>query len=404
MGKKIGVVAFSGGLDTSFLVPFSREQYMLDTVITCTVNTGGFGEAELSSIAQRSKEVGADKHISVDGQQEFYDSVLKYLVFGNVTRDGYPLSVGSERVVQARKVLDVCKSEGASVFLHGSTGAGNDQYRFDGALHVLGRNMIEVKAPVREFGFSREYTTKFLTERGVSIPQRNSSYSYNVGLWGVSIGGKETHTSTGLIPDEAWYSKPNKELERESAEIHFSNGEPVKVKSTFGDAVGPVDCIKKLTELGNAFAIGRKYHVGTSIPGKKGRLAYEAPAAEIIYEAHRTLEKLVLSQAQITHKQGVANEVGKMVHEARSFDPLLEDCFAYLRSSQRQVHGVCTVNLRQGYIESITADSPYNLLAAKGAVYGEVSNLYSPQQAEGATRLHAIEQMICSQTAENAGQ
>jgi argininosuccinate synthase len=395
MGNKVGVVAFSGGLDTSFLVPFSREQYKLDTVITCTVNTGGFGQAELDAIAARSKEVGADKHFCVDGQQDFYDSVIKYLIFGNVTRDGYPLSVGSERLVQAQKALEVCLSEGAEVFLHGSTGAGNDQYRFDVALHVLGQGRVQVVAPVREFGFSRDHTTQFLLDRGISMSQRNSSYSYNVGLWGVSIGGKETHASTGLIPEEAWYSAPDRKLEKGSAEITFARGEPVKVKTSIGEANGPVECIKALTTLGNAFAIGRRYHVGTSIPGKKGRLAYEAPAAEILYEAHRTLEKLVLSQAQIQTKQFIANEVGRAIHEARSFDPHLEDLYAYLRSSQRRVDGVCNVTVRQGYIESVTADSPNNLLAVKGAVYGEVSSLYSPQQAEGATRLHAIEQMIC---------
>lgn len=395
MGKKIGVVAFSGGLDTSFLVPFSRDQYGLDTVITCTVNTGGFGHAEQEAIAKRSKEVGADKHFCIDGQQDFYDSVIKYLIFGNVTRDGYPLSVGSERLVQATKALEVCLAEGAHVFLHGSTGAGNDQYRFDVALHVLGKGRVEVAAPVREFGFSREYSTKFLLDRGISVSQKNSSYSYNVGLWGVSIGGKETHSSTGLIPEEAWYSTPQRSLERGLAEITFSRGEPIRVKTSLGEASGPVECIKALTAFGNAFAVGRRYHVGTSIPGKKGRLAYEAPAAEILYEAHRTLEKLVLSQAQIQTKQFIANEVGRAIHEARSFDPHLEDLYAYLQSSQRRVDGVCHVTLRQGYIESVTADSQNNLLAVKGAVYGEVSNLYSPQQAEGSTRLHAIEQMLC---------
>lgn len=395
MGQKIGVVAFSGGLDTSFLVPFSREHYKLDRVITCTVNTGGFSEADQEAIAARSKEVGADKHFCIDGQQDFYDSVIKYLIFGNVTRDGYPLSVGSERIVQAQKVLEACIAEGAAIFLHGSTGAGNDQYRFDVALHVLGQGRIQALAPVREFNFSREYSTQFLVDRGISVPQRNSSYSYNVGLWGVSIGGKETHSSTGLIPEEAWYSKPDRALDRGCAEIHFKGGEPVKVKTSVGEACGPVECIKALTKLGNLFAVGRRYHVGTSIPGKKGRLAYEAPAAEILYEAHRTLEKLVLSQAQIQTKQFIANEIGRAIHEARAFDPHVEDLYAYLRSSQRRVEGVCNVNLRQGYIESVTADSPNNLLAVKGAVYGEVSNLYSPQQAEGATRLHAIEQMIC---------
>ncbi len=399
MTKKIGVVAFSGGLDTSFLVPFSREHYKLDSVITCTVNTGGFDNEAKEAIANRSKEVGADKHLCIDGQEDFYQSVIKYLIFGNVTRDGYPLSVGSERIVQARKVLEVCLSEGAQSFLHGSTGAGNDQYRFDVALHVLGQGRLQVLAPVREFGFSREYSTKYLLERGIPVAEKNSSYSYNVGLWGVSIGGKETHLSTGLIPEDAWYSRRDRSLDCGTVEITFQRGEPIKVSADFGEFSGSVECIKALTKFGNMFGIGRRYHVGTSIPGKKGRLAYEAPAAEILYEAHRTLEKLVLSQSQIHTKQFIANEVGKAVHEARIFDPHVQDLYAYLTSSQRQVHGLCRVSVRQGYIESVTADSPNNLLAAKGAVYGEVSSLYSAQQAEGATRLHSIEQMICHQYA-----
>ena len=394
---KRGIVAFSGGLDTSFLVPFSREQYQLDEVYTCTVNTGGFGASERDAIEKRAKECGADKHFFVDAEQEFYDSVIKYLIFGNVTRDGYPLSVGSERIVQAKKVLDVALEHGVQHFFHGSTGAGNDQYRFDVALHVLGQGRVTCVAPVREFAFSREYSTNYLLERGISVQQKNSSYSYNVGLWGVSIGGKETHSSLGLIPEDAWYSKVDESIEDGVFEVEFSKGEPVRAVCSRGTATDAVAVIKLATLFGNAFGIGRKYHVGTSIPGKKGRLAYEAPAAEILYEAHRTLEKLVLSQAQIQTKKFIADEVGKMIHEARAFDPYLQDLFAYLVSSQTRVTGVAKVSLKKGFVQACVADSPHNLLAAKGSTYGEVSNLYTPQQAEGATRLHAIEQVLCRQ-------
>ena len=404
-GKKIGVVAFSGGLDTSFLIPFAKERYGLDSIMTCTVNTGGFGREEEGRIEARSKECGADKHFFIDAQQEFYDSVIKHLIFGNVSRDGYPLSVGSERIVQAEKVLQVCLEQGAQYFFHGSTGAGNDQYRFDVALHVLGQGKVACIAPVRDFGFTREYSTNYLLDRGITVGSKNSSYSYNVGLWGVSIGGKETHTSTDLIPDDAWHSKPDASKIETEFTISFKCGEPVSVQSPFGTAAGPVESIRLLTTLGNAFSVGRRYHVGTSIPGKKGRLAYEAPAAEILYEAHRTLEKLVLSQAQIQTKQFIANEVGKMIHEACSFDPHLQDLQAYLASSQRRVTGDCTVTVRQGYIKSVTANSPFNLLAVKGAVYGESSDLYTPAQVEGATRLHAVEQMIYRQLeGSNVGQ
>jgi len=398
--KRIGVVAFSGGLDTSFLIPFSREKYELDQVVTCTVNTGGFGPEEEKQIAARSKECGADEHFFIDAQLEFYNTVIKHLIFGNVSRDGYPLSVGSERIIQAQKVLEICLKKGAEYFFHGSTGAGNDQYRFDVALHVLGQGKVTCVAPVRDFNFSREFSTNFLKEKGISIPQKNSNYSYNVGLWGVSIGGKETHTSTQLIPEDAWYSKPEAGKSEDKVKITFSKGEPISVSSSTENAVGPVECIKLLTKIGNSLSVGRKYHTGTSIPGKKGRLAYEAPAAEILYDAHRTLEKLVLTQAQIQTKQFVANEVGKLIHEAKTFDPYLEDLYAYLASSQRRVSGECEVTLRPGFIKSTTADSKYNLLAVKGALYGESSSIYTPAQAEGATKLHAIEQMIYKQLEE----
>jgi len=400
VGKNIGVVAFSGGLDTSFLIPFSREKYSLDSIITCTVNTGGFDLQEQQKIAGRSKECGADEHFFIDAQEDFYNSVIKYLIFGNVSRDGYPLSVGSERIIQAQKVLEVCLKKDAQYFFHGSTGAGNDQYRFDTALNVLGQGKVKCVAPVRDFNFTREFSTNFLLEKGIQVPEKNSSYSYNVGLWGISIGGKETHSSTDLIPEEAWYSKPDLSQQELKLKLTFNRGEPAALESANGSSTGPVNTIKLLTKLGNSFSIGRKYHVGTSVPGKKGRLAYEAPAAEILYEAHRTLEKLVLTQSQIQLKQFISNEVGKMIHEAKSFDPSLEDLYAYLVSTQRRVTGTAEVTLRQGYIKSVTADSKYNLLAVKGALYGESSSIYTPAQAEGATRLHSIEQMIYKQLAD----
>lgn len=395
--SRIGVIAFSGGLDTSFLAAYAREQYQLDKVITCTVNTGGFSADEVERIAQRSQECGADEHITIDAEEEFYQSVIKFLIFGNVTRDGYPLSVGSERLIQASKALEVCKQKGAQFIFHGSTGAGNDQFRFDVAIHVLGQGAVTCVAPIREHNFSREHSSAFLRERGISIPSKNTNYSYNVGLWGVSIGGTETHSSTGLIPEDAWYSKPAPVSEEYALQIVFEKGEPVAVRAEGISAEGPVPSLKALIEIGNRYAIGRRYHVGTSIPGKKGRLAYEAPAAELVYEAHRTLEKLVLTQAQIQAKQFIANEYGRLVHEAKFFDPYLEDMQAFLISSQRRVSGEASLRLRLGRIVTAVADSPYNLLAAKGAVYGETAGAYTGAQAEGAARVYALEQMLYHQ-------
>ncbi len=395
--SKTGVIAFSGGLDTSFIACFAREQYQLDKVITCTVDTGGFSEEEKARIAARAKECGVDEHIHIEAEEGFYQSVIKHLIFGNVTRDGYPLSVGSERLIQASKSLEVCLEKGAEYIFHGSTGAGNDQYRFDVAIHVLGQGKVTCVAPVREHNFSREYSYNYLRERGVSVQEKNSDYSYNVGLWGVSIGGKETHTSSMLIPDTAWYSTPDSDAVEDSLKIVFEKGEPVSLLHGKEIVHGAVKVIKKTIEIGNRFGIGKKYHVGTSIPGKKGRLAYEAPAAEIIYEAHRTLEKLVLTQNQIQAKQFISNELGRLIHEAKFFDPYLEDLQAFLESSQRRVSGEATIFLKKGFVSACVADSPYNLLAAKGAVYGETAGTYSGAQAEGATKLHALEQMLYRQ-------
>lgn len=397
-GKKSCVVAFSGGLDTSFLVPYLRETYGFGEIITCTVNTGGFSEDDVRAIEIRSKEIGADKHVTLSGEKEYYSDILRYLIAGNVSRDGYPLCVGAERLIQGVKVLEVCKRENASAVAHGSTGAGNDQYRFDLVAHVLGEGSVECIAPVREMGFSREYETEYLGKKGISIPEKKSVYSYNVGLWGVSIGGRETHSSTSLLPEDAWYSKvkarPGEEL---SIEIVFEQGELLKIHSKMGNAEGAVPSIKLLGELGSYFGVGRHYHIGTSIPGKKGRIGYESPAADIIYEAHRTLERITLSQAQIAGKRVASDEFGKLVHEAKFFDPYIDDLRALLVSSQRYVTGTCRVQIAFGKIQSVLADSPYNLLSVSGAVYGEGSDFYSGKDAEGACKLNAFEQYLVAQ-------
>lgn len=391
---KTAVIAFSGGLDTSFLVPFAREKYGFDRIITCAVNTGGFSAIEQERISQRSKEVGANEHVFINAQKEFYDSMIKYLIFGNVTRDGYPLSVGSERLIQAKKVCEVAIQKGASYVLHGSTGAGNDQFRFDIAIQVFGRNKVECITPIREFNISRDTSTEFLKEKGFPVQDKTTRYSYNSGLWGVSIGGGETHISTGLIPEDAWYSKPDTTRNVQEFRIDFKKGEPCLLKADSLELTDPVAIIQALTSIGSMFAIGRHYHTGTSIPGKKGRIAYESPAADIIYEAHKTLEKITLTQAQIHGKKPLADEYGKLIHEARFFDPYRSDIEEFLHSTQKRVTGTTTVKLNQGFIKSITADSPFNLLAAKGATYGEVSSFYDGRDAIGATKLYGFEQYI----------
>lgn len=391
---KTALVAFSGGLDTSFLTLYCREVYGVDRVVTCTVNTGGFSVSEVEAIADRSRILGADQHISIDAAQRFYDSILKYLIFGNVSRDGYPLCVGSERLVIAEACIQACKDVGATIFVHGSTGAGNDQYRFDVPAAVIGQGSIDCRAPIREFGITRMQAAQYLEEKGFPVSAKTTDYSYNPGLWGVSIGGKETLRSDGLLPDDAWYGRPDKQRASGSLEIEFNRGELSRLRIGEETLTDPVAIIQRLAEVGSAFGIGRHYHVGTSIPGKKGRLAYESPAADIIYEAHRALEKITLSQAQISGKKPLAEALGALIHEAKMFDPFVDDIKALLTSSQRRVTGVCTVRLVQNAISAVTVASHYDLLAARGSTYGEVSNAYSGADAAGATLLHGYEQRL----------
>lgn len=398
---KTGLIAFSGGLDTSFLVPFAREEYGMDRIITCAVDTGGFDDAEKARIAARSKEVGADEHVLIEAAQDYYEQIIKFLIYGNVSRDGYPLCVGAERLVQAQKCLEVARAKNADAFFHGSTGAGNDQYRFDVAAQVLGRGSadgrnkaIQCIAPVREHGITRDRSTKFLKDHGIEVHAKNTNYSYNVGLWGVSIGGKETLTSEGLIPNNVWYSQPDAAAAPTTIEIAFKQGELSGLKASGETFIDPVTIIRRLTEIGNAYGLGRHYHVGTSIPGKKGRLAYESPAADLIYEAHRTLEKHVLTQAQISAKKPLAEDLGRLIHEAKVFEPLLEDIKAFLKSSQFRVTGTATVHIGGGRIAAVTIESPFDLLGAAGATYGEMADAYTGEDAAGAAKLHGFEQAL----------
>lgn len=399
MTKK-AIVAFSGGLDTSMLVPYIKDRHGIDEVITCTVDTGGLSAAEIDTIAKRAKEVGASEHIYINASENFYDEIIKYLIFGNVSRDGYPLCVGAERLIQARDVVKIAREKGVDVLVHGSTGAGNDQYRFDLVAYVLGQAdaaggipAMKILAPVRDEGIKREFSQKFLRDRNISVSEK-AAYSYNVGLWGVSIGGKETHTAEGLIPEEAWYSQIDPSCSEKTIEIEFDKGQPVSVLVNGKIVRGVIPVIQKIAQIAGKLGIGRHYHVGTSIPGKKGRVAYESPAADVLYEAHATLEKLTLTQEQIFFKKLVGNEFGRLIHEAKFFDPLVDDLRAYLESSQERVSGICKVYLKQGRIDAVTVNTPYDLLSAAGSVYGEFADFYTAIDALGSSKINAYEQVI----------
>jgi argininosuccinate synthase len=385
------VLAFSGGLDTSFCVPYLSETYET-SVVTVTVNTGGIDAEEADAIEARAHELGAAKHVLVDGRDELYTNHLSYLIKGNVLRgDVYPLCVGPERVVQARGIVDVAQQVGAEAVAHGSTGAGNDQVRFDVALQILGGDDLEIIAPIRELGLSREASTAFLTERGFDVPADTTSYSINRGLWGTTIGGKETHTTHEPLPDAAYPDTVSPAQAPDTpAEltIDFEQGLPVALN---GEAMNGVALIEALNALGAQHGVGRNIHVGDTILGIKGRVGFEAPAPLILIEAHRELEKLVLTKWQQYQKDHLADFYGMLLHEAQHFDPVMRDVEAFLDSSQEVVTGTVTVQLFKGHIAVQGGTSPHSMFDASTATYGEEHALWDGRDAEGFTTLAGVQ-------------
>jgi argininosuccinate synthase len=383
------LLAFSGGLDTSFCVPWLKETYARP-VITVTVDTGGIDAAAAASLKQRSALLGAAEHHLIDARAAYFDHVLKFLIMGNVRRGGlYPLCVGAERVLQAQTIAQMALSLGTTMVAHGCTAAGNDQVRFEVALRTLAPN-LEIIAPVRDRAFQRPEQLKYLQEHGLPIPPFGGAYSVNRGLWGVSIGGKETLTSNGSIPDDAWvlsreaFSKP-RAAERHG--IGFREGLPVSLD---GVTHSPVEIIEKLESLAGPFGIGRGIHLGDTVIGTKGRVAFEAPAAEVLLTAHRELEKLVLTGKQSRIKETVAQPYGDLVHEGQHLDPVCRDIEALLTSSQARVTGEVQVLFRPGslFIEGVT--SPYSLMAASKGVYGEAAGEWTPTDALGYSKMLAL--------------
>jgi argininosuccinate synthase len=394
------VLAFSGGLDTSFCVPYLQETHDVP-VTTVTVDTGGLGDGEADAIAARSAELGAASHRLVDGKAELYADHLSYLIKGNVKRGGvYPLCVGPERVVQARAVVQAAADVGATTVAHGSTGAGNDQVRFDVALQILSRQMLgeelTVLAPVRTLGLTREASTKYLAERGFSVPEGTTDYSVNRGLWGTTVGGKETLTTQQPLPDDAYpdtVAPADAPDEAQVVELAFEAGLPVAVD---GDAMDGVALVEALNAIGGAHGVGRDVHVGDTILGIKGRVGFEAPAAEILITAHRELEKLVLSKWQQVRKDELGSFYGMLLHEAQYFDPVMRDVEAFLDSTQEAVTGTVTVQLYKGSARVLGADSPNSLFDASTATYGEENALWSGRDAEGFTRLAGVQSLLAA--------
>ena len=390
------VLAFSGGLDTSFCVPYLHETYDAP-VHTVTVDTGGLTDADRAAVAARAAHLGADEHHLVDGRTPLYDDHLSYLIKGNVLRGGvYPLCVGPERIVQARAVADVAQAVGTSTIAHGSTGAGNDQVRFDVALQ-LADETLDVIAPIRSLGLSREESTAFLEERGVEVPDDTTDYSINRGLWGTTIGGKETLTAEKPLPEDAYpdtVAPADAPDTPQTLTVTFDEGLPVTID---GKSLSGVALVEALNETGGAHGVGRDIHVGDTILGIKGRIGFEAPAAQILITAHRELEKVVLSKQQQVQKQKLGDLYGRLLHEGQYFDPVMRDIEAFLDHSQDVVSGTVTVKLFKGRAQVQGVDSPHSMFDADTATYGEENALWDGRDAEGYTTLAAVPSLLAKQ-------
>ena len=378
------VLAFSGGLDTSFCVPYLKNEKGLE-VHTVMVNTGGFSPEEAAAIEARALSLGAASHVTVDASETYYQKGIKYMVFGNVLRNNtYPISVSSERVFQALAVLEEVKKQGASYVAHGSTAAGNDQVRFDIVFDILAPE-VEIIAPIRELGIKRTEEIAYLKEHGFDFSWEKSKYSINQGLWGTSVGGVETLSSETWIPEEAFPIQVTKS-KPELITIGFEKGEAVRLN---GEKMAPVALIKKLHAIAAPFGIGRDTHVGDTIIGIKGRVAFEAAAPLILIKAHHLLEKHTLTKGQLYWKDQISVWYGQQMHEAMYLDPVLRDMEAMMDSMEQTVNGEVTVELRPYNFSVLGCKSANDLMSAKFAAYGEVNKSYSGRDIEGLTKVIA---------------
>jgi argininosuccinate synthase len=366
-----------------------KETYGRD-VITACVDTGGINTAAATALRERALALGAIEHVLIDAKQEFFDNVIRYLIAGNVLRgQAYPLCVGAERGLQAQRLAECAIERGATTVAHGCTAAGNDQVRFEVALRTLNPG-LDILAPVRDNNWVRKEQLAYLEKRGMPLPAQGSAYSINRGLWGITIGGKETLTSDGSIPESAWVLSANAfsaPLEPSSHRLEFAAGIPIALD---GVALSPVQLIEHLEQLAGAYGVGRGIHLGDTILGTKGRVAFEAPAAITLITAHRELEKLVLSGQQIRVKDSVAAVYGDFVHEGKQLDLACDDIEALLISSQRRVTGTVRFALRPGQLFIEGTASPHSLLAATKGIYGESAGEWTAGDALGYARILSL--------------
>ncbi len=382
MSKKV-VIGFSGGLDTSYCVKYFKDELGYD-VHSIIVNTGGFSEDELAAIEKHAKALGVTTHTTVDATRSYYDSIIKYLIYGNVLKNNtYPLSVSAERLSQALHIAEHVKKLNADAVAHGSTGAGNDQVRFDMIFHIMIPG-VEIITPIRDMQLSRQEEINYLKSKEVKMNFEKSAYSINKGLWGTSVGGKETLSSNGIIPEEAWPTQLSNN-DPQQVKLHFEKGNLVAVNDkTFGH---PVEAIQYLQTLAGPYAIGRDVHVGDTIIGIKGRVGFEAAAPMVIIKAHHALEKHVLTKWQLNLKNQLSEFYGNWLHEGQVLDPVMRDIEAFLESSQKQVTGEVFVQLMPYRYQVTGIESPFDLMSSKFGKYGEINTGWSGEDVRGFSKI-----------------
>ncbi len=380
--KKV-VLGFSGGLDTSYCVKYLTEEkgYEVHSII---VNTGGFDADELIKIEEHAYKLGVKTHTAVDAVKGYYDRIIKYLVFGNVLKNNtYPLSVSAERLIQALHIAEHAKALSADAVAHGSTGAGNDQVRFDMVFHIMIPN-VEIITPIRDLKLSREQEIEYLKKKGVDMNFEKAAYSINKGLWGTSVGGKETLNSKGLLPEEAWPTQVTESGIRD-LELGFEKGELFRVNDKTFDH--PSEAIQYLQSIAGAFGIGRDIHVGDTIIGIKGRVGFEAAAPMIIIKAHHALEKHVLTKWQLSWKDTIANFYGNWLHEGQILDPVMRDIEAFFQSAQQNVTGDVFIQLMPYRFQIIGIESEHDLMNSKFGKYGEMNTGFTGEDVRGFSKI-----------------
>jgi argininosuccinate synthase len=390
--KKV-VLAFSGGLDTSYCAIYLSKDLGYE-VHTLTVNTGGFSDQEVQDIEKRALSLGVKSHKTIDETKNYYDKVIKYLVFGNVLKNStYPLSVSAERMSQALAAANYANEIGAQAIAHGSTGAGNDQVRFDMVIQILAPG-TEIITPIRDKKLSREEEVAYLNKNGIAFSAEKAKYSINKGIWGTSVGGKETLNSLGMLPEEAWPTQVTK-TGSEEVKLGFVKGELISVNGK--KYAHPVEAIQALQSIAGPYGIGRDIHVGDTIIGIKGRVGFEAAAPVLIIKAHHALEKHVLTKWQLSWKDQLAQFYGNWLHEGQYLDPVMRDMESFLSSAQHNVTGEVSITLLPYRFLINGIESKYDLMSSKFGKYGEMNLGWTGDDVKGFTKIFGNQAAIYHQ-------